>query len=101
MSQWLANFADADFVVTDSFHGCVFSIIFGKPFIAIGNAERGLGRFQSLLGELGLNDRLITGLSDYQTRNDKLLATLNYEPVRARIDKLRQSSLQFLTDSLK
>lgn len=101
MSQWLANFADADFVVTDSFHGCVFSIIFGKPFIAIGNAERGLGRFQSLLGELGLNDRLITGLSDYQTRNDKLLATLNYEPVRARIDKLRQSSIQFLTDSLK
>lgn len=101
MSQWLANFADADFVVTDSFHGCVFSIIFGKPFIAIGNAERGLGRFQSLLGELGLNDRLITGLSDYQTRKDKLLATLNYEPVRAKLDKLRQSSLHFLTDSLK
>lgn len=101
MSQWLANFADADFVVTDSFHGCVFSIIFGKPFIAIGNAERGLGRFQSLLGELGLNNRLIAGLNDYQIRKDKLLVPFDNEPVRARLDKLRQSSLQFLTDSLK
>lgn len=101
MSQWLANFADADFVVTDSFHGCVFSIIFGKPFIAIANTERGLGRFHSLLGELGLNDRLITGVNDYTVRRDTLLAPFNYEPVRARLDKLRQSSLQFLTDSLK
>ena len=59
MEQWLRGFMDAKFVVTDSFHGCVFSIIFNKPFIVIGNAERGLSRFTSLLYSLGLEDRLI------------------------------------------
>lgn len=50
VSQWLAAFDRADFVVTDSFHGCVFSIIFHKPFIAIANEFRGLDRFISLCG---------------------------------------------------
>lgn len=49
VEQWLRSFDDAEFVLTDSFHGCVFSIIFRKQFLAIGNKERGLSRFQSLL----------------------------------------------------
>ena len=100
VSQWLANFADADFVVTDSFHGCVFSIIFGKPFIAIGNAERGLGRFLSLLGELDLMDRLITTMHDFRDRRDALMSSPDYAAVNARLALLRQSSLKFLTDAL-
>ena len=32
VSRWVAGFRDAQFVVTDSFHGTVFSIIFNKPF---------------------------------------------------------------------
>lgn len=100
VSQWLANFADARFVVTDSFHGCVFSIIFGKPFIAIGNAERGLGRFRSLLGELGLMDRLITTMHDFRDRRDALMSSPDYAAVNGRLALLRQSSLKFLTDAL-
>lgn len=100
VSQWLANFADARFVVTDSFHGCVFSIIFGKPFIAIGNAERGLGRFRSLLGELGLMDRLITTMQDFRDRRDALMSSPDYAAVNGRLALLRQSSLKFLTDAL-
>ena len=34
VSKWLAGFRDTQFVVTDSFHGTVFSIIFNKPFVA-------------------------------------------------------------------
>lgn len=100
VSQWLANFADADFVVTDSFHGCVFSIIFGKPFIAIGNADRGLGRFLSLLGELGLMDRLITTMHDFRDRRATLMSSPDYATVNGRLALLRQSSLKFLTDAL-
>ena len=48
VESWLRGFMDAKFIVTDSFHACVFSIIFGKPFIAIGNAGRGMSRFTSL-----------------------------------------------------
>lgn len=60
VETWLRGFYDAKFVVTDSFHACVFSIIFRKPFIVIGNASRGMTRFTSLLRLFGLESRLIT-----------------------------------------
>lgn len=41
MEDWLAAFASADFIVTDSFHGTCFAIIFNKPFIVVANAQRG------------------------------------------------------------
>ena len=47
--EWLAMFRDASYVVTDSFHGTVFSIIFGKEFKCIYNETRGAARFESLL----------------------------------------------------
>ena len=47
--EWLAMFRDASYIVTDSFHGTVFSIIFGKEFKCIYNENRGAARFESLL----------------------------------------------------
>lgn len=47
--EWLAMFRDASYVVTDSFHGTVFSIIFGKKFKCLDNKSRGSARFDSLL----------------------------------------------------
>lgn len=49
ISEWLAIFRDASYVVTDSFHGTVFSIIFGKEFKCLYNEIRGSARFESLL----------------------------------------------------
>ena len=42
VEQWLCTFNNASFVVTDSFHGCVFSILFHKQFVAVGNVESSL-----------------------------------------------------------
>lgn len=64
VTQWLKSFQDAEFVITDSFHGCAFSIIFNKPFIAIGNRQRGMARFTSLLKLFGLEDRLVADASE-------------------------------------
>ena len=47
--EWLAMFRDASYVVTDSFHGTVFLIIFVKEFKCIYNKSRGSARFDSLL----------------------------------------------------
>ena len=58
--EWLKRIAGADYVLTDSFHGTVFSILFGKPFAVIANPGRGVDRLQSFLMRLGLADRLIT-----------------------------------------
>lgn len=50
--------------MTDSFHGTVFSILFNRPFIAIGNSARGMARFESLLSQFGLTDRLISTVDE-------------------------------------
>lgn len=47
--QWIVMFRDASYVVTDSFHGTVFSILFEKEFKCIYNEFRGSARFKSLL----------------------------------------------------
>lgn len=59
LEQWLQSFKNADMVVTDSFHACVFSIIFNKPFIAVPNKERGASRFFSLLKTIGQEYRIV------------------------------------------
>lgn len=64
VERWLRAFMDAEYVLTDSFHGCVFSIIFNKPFWVIGNKGRGMARFDSLLKMFGLEDRLLSKYDD-------------------------------------
>lgn len=59
VEDFLQGFRDASFVITDSFHGTAFSIIFHKPFVSIGNEKRGISRFVSLLKIFGLESCLI------------------------------------------
>jgi hypothetical protein len=56
--EFVELFANADFVVTDSFHGVCFSVNFGKPFIAISPGKRA-NRITSLLTLLGIKGRLV------------------------------------------
>ena len=60
VEEWLAMFKNAESVITDSFHGCVFSIIFRKEFVALLNSGRGESRFKSLLGKFDLSHRIVT-----------------------------------------
>lgn len=101
VERWLASIAGADFVITDSFHGCVFSIINRKPFIAIANRDRGLERFNSLLGTFGLTDRLIFSKEDFEARKERLLSPIDYAPVIDRHQQLIQDSLCWLKENLK
>lgn len=100
VSQWLAEFEGANFVVTDSFHGCVFSIIFHKPFVAIANKDRGIDRFVSLLRDAGLEDRLVYSSDDFNTRKESLLIAPDYMAVEQRMTMLRKASLDFLSNAL-
>ena len=59
VTQWLRAFMDSKMVITDSFHGCVFSIIFNIPFWVIRNSKRGNARFDSLLSLFDLKGRMI------------------------------------------
>lgn len=95
VEPWLRGFYDAEFVVTDSFHACVFSILFKKPFLAVGNAVRGMSRFTSLLGMFGLEDRLIDGHSLIYSGTD-----IPWENVLAQLNQKREKSRIFLSTCL-
>ena len=98
VSEWLSSFLYSNFVVCDSFHGCVFSIIFNKNFIVIGNKERGETRFESLLQMFELQNRMIYSLNDI----DKILNTpINWNRVNGILLKNKEKSISFLKKSLK
>ncbi len=101
VESWISGIDNADFVITDSFHGCVFSIIFNKQFIAIGNNKRGLDRFTSLFKMFGLENRLIMEDSSY-TNIEKLIRTsIIYDPINIKINAKRKEAKEFLSKSLK
>lgn len=100
VQQWLADFCDADFVVTDSFHGCVLSLLLHKKFIAVGNSLRGMSRMNSLLTMFGLDDRLVQGI-DPEDDGEFWLAEPDWEAVDAVLAQQREKSLEFLAEALK
>ena len=100
VEQWLASFCDADFVVTDSFHGCVLSILLHKPFIAVGNSLRGMSRMSSLLTMFGLDGRLVQGI-DPEDDGEYWLAEPDWKAVDAVLDDQREKSMGFLQNVLK
>ena len=55
VEEWLAIFRDASFVVTDSFHGTIFSIIFEKEFRNVVNMKRGCARFVDIINKYKSN----------------------------------------------
>lgn len=98
VSRWLAGFRDAQFVVTDSFHGTVFSIIFNKPFVAILNSERGASRFISLLSILGLENRLISTGGEVLEEH---LRPIDYTEVNRILDDWKRQSINYITTYLR
>ena len=100
VEEWLVNIAGSDFVITDSFHGTCFSIIFEKPFIAISNSERGASRFSSLLGLLGLEERLIQNETELLEKRELFTEPINYADVKERLLKLKTHSLNWLKTAI-
>lgn len=100
IEEWFSSFANADFIVTDSFHGCVFSIINHKPFIAIANKDRGLERFSSLLGTFGLTDRLIFCIEDYICKKSLLYRSIDYKSMEIKHKALINVSRDYLMNCL-
>jgi hypothetical protein len=98
MNDWLSGFKNSSFIVTDSFHGVVFSIIYRKQFIAIGNASRGLSRFVSLLGKLNLSNRLVLNFDE--SKNIDLLG-IDYAEVKKVLNKQILISKKFLLKNLE
>lgn len=95
IEDWFAEFRDADYVVTDSFHGMVFSIIFNKPFSIVMNPSGGNDRYLSLLSQLGLMERIVSD------ELQPVFSAIDWSDVNHRLTELRKASFEFLKTNLK
>lgn len=97
VTTWLRAFMDSEMTIVDSFHGMVFSIIFNKPFWVIGNEQRGMSRFTSLLKVFQLENRLlnIDNLNDIDINQ-----AIDWNNVNAILEYKRSESKSLLTKQL-
>lgn len=87
--EWLGLYENASAVVTNSFHGTVFSLILNKPFLSVqqtGKFKNQNVRIDSLLEDFGLQSRIFSG--DFE----KLFAPVDFEPVNTRLEEIRKYS---------
>ena len=97
--EWLTYIKNAKYVVTNSFHGCAFSLNFNRQFILIPHKLNELNQRQkTLLNGVGLEERL---LDDGEKVTKTNLATFDYRPVNNKLYKLIEDSKEFLLKALK
>lgn len=89
ITEWLNYLYHSSLVVTDSYHGLCFSLIFNKPFFCIKNNKRGLSRFESIAEIINIDDVMLNSINDL--KSTKCAFGLNYnlinESLKAEINK--------------
>ena len=96
--EFLSWFENADYVVTTSFHGTAFSILFHKNFHVYCDNENISERISNLLNMLNLYERMIctpNHLKEYK------YAPINWTEVDAILETKRKESMDFLKNALE
>ena len=91
---WIEN---AEYVVTDSFHGAAFSVMFGKPLLSLIVNKLASERLITLMSYLGQEDKILTKAigREITNINDYVITPNDY----SQIEQARDSSLSFLFSS--
>lgn len=74
VQDFLSGIYNSSFVITDSYHGLCYSVIFNKKYLCIMNERRGLDRFDSLIDTLGLNRCFFINERELQVKDNKALS---------------------------
>ena len=97
-SDFISLIANSSYFVTDSFHGCVFAILFHKPFAVIRRQQKSqvemFSRIDTLLNAFGLQDRLYSG-------GELPQGEIDWNAVDVKLGKLRVVFNEFLNSELK
>lgn len=95
---WLSSIASAKYIVTDSFHGCVFSLLFHKQFVVLPGIKERSTRLLSLLTLLNLTDRISYSVDDCEAI---LRKEIDYKIVSNTLNRLREESRSILLEMLQ
>lgn len=95
VEEWLGYMQNAEYIFTNSFHACCFSIIFGKQFFA---GDRSGDKIDSVLEMFNLSNRRISGNSPDMANN---MANIDYEAVNALRHEYTKYSKDFILNAIR
>ena len=100
IEDWLAAISQASLVLTDSFHGVCFAILFERPFAVVVSKSPKSRRMRDFLAMLGLSDRQFEDVSAMPSVGE-LSRVVDFSFARARLAAMREEFAAFLKDALE
>ena len=100
IEDWLWTIKNSELLITDSFHGSCFAIIFNKPFVCILNEGSGISRLESLSNMFDIKTRIISDLSEVMHNTDFLLK-MDYTEINKKLEIEKVKSLNWLKNALE
>lgn len=98
--EWLSLIKHSEYVITTSFHGVVFCLLYHKPFYAVllqNEYSKVNDRIVSLLKSVGLDNRIISSNTDI---NSAKIVEICWEEIDEKLSELRKKSIDFLNREL-
>lgn len=95
--EFLGLFKNAEYIITNSFHGTTFSIIFHKKFYTVPHSARG-SRMIDLLNKLDLSDRIVHNKEEIEQK--EVNAIIDYRKVDEKITIEREASMEYLRKNI-
>lgn len=92
VEDWVNAIKSCKFLITDSFHGACFAIIFNKPFICLTNKSRGIARFDTLRELTGIEKNFVSSLNDVESLSENI----DYNAVNIALNKEKERCLTLL-----
>ena len=93
--EFLSLYEKADYIITDTFHGTVFSMIYEKRFAVVKNQKI---KVLDVLAQFGMADKMTSAEAEYAAI---LHSDFDYASVRQRIAKEREKGLCYLNCALE
>lgn len=102
-AEFVNLIANAEYILTDSFHGTIFSLLFKKQFFTFSRFESSSkastnSRIESLLNLVGVTGRYIKATENI---DECMQRNIDFELAHERINKIQKSSRQYLKESLE
>lgn len=89
--EFISYIKNAEFIISNSFHGTAYSLIFEKEFIVTNRVDKINTRMRDLLSEIGISERLVSNVDEIN-----YLSKLNYLDIKDNIDNLIKQSKLYL-----
>ena len=101
IEEWLSYIKQADGVITDSYHACVFSVLFHRQFIVNSGTRKGMSsRIINLLSELGLESRIINSF-DPDIIKKGMVAPITWKECDDLLKQRRKESIDWLKEAIE